>query len=156
MLPGREAETMFLKAMKDLLGDEVLASDGRLGALDDLYFDGECWQVRYLVIAAGTGLEEAQVLVSTRCVDAVQPRGRILVELSRMQLGAGSAAWPVEAASAWLHGSRACSGCDLLGFRIEAEDGAAGRVADLLVDDEEWCACAARAKSCATRRRRER
>ena len=95
--------------MRDLLGDQVLASDERVGALDDMYFDGESWRVRYLVVAA----------------DSRRSGELVLVDVSGEPLPSGD-----------LGGM--CSGRDVLGFLIEAEDGAAGRVADLLLDDETW------------------
>jgi hypothetical protein len=50
----------------------------------------------------------------------------------------GAGAWPVEDASRWLSKARVCSSRAVVGMAVEAEDGAAGRVADLLVDDELW------------------
>jgi hypothetical protein len=128
----------MFRMLLELCGLEITALDGRLGELDDLYVDGDCWQVRYLVLSLDDGLDEAQVLLSTGCVRQVRPHGPISVELSRTQLASGAGAWPVHAAAAWLDGRRVWSGCDLVGFRVDAEDGTAGRVADLLVDDEEW------------------
>lgn len=95
--------------MRELLGDEVVASDELLGALDDMYFDGASWRVRYLVVAPDSAGSGGQVLVD---VSGLPPEPR---ELEGM-----------------------CSGRDVLGFLIEAEDGAAGRLADLLLDDEAW------------------
>jgi sporulation protein YlmC with PRC-barrel domain len=95
--------------MSDLLGDEVVASDERLGALDDMYFDGESWRVRYLVVAADSRRAGELVLVD---VSGIPPEPSNLGGM--------------------------CSGRDVLGFLIEADDGAAGRVADLLLDDETW------------------
>lgn len=126
--------------MSGLLGRDVMARDGRLGALEDLYLDGESWRVRYLVVApAGDGSDEP-LLVSSGCADAAVHAGEpITLELSRAQLEAGGGAWPARAASAWLEDDRVCSGSGLVGFRIDAQDGAAGRLADLLVDEQEWC-----------------
>lgn len=128
----------MFRMLLELCGLEIAALDGRLGELDDVYVDGDCWQVRYLVLAPDDALDEAQMLLSTGCVRRVRRQGPIRVELSRTQLAAGAGAWPVDAAAAWLDRGRVWSGCDLVGFRVEAEDGMAGRLADLLVDDEEW------------------
>jgi hypothetical protein len=124
--------------MQQLQGDDVLARDGRIGALEDIYFDGASWQVRYLVVATG-GLRSSRLLVSVACVaQALPARDRILTKLFCKQIEFGAGAWPIEAASHWLDRGRVCSGRSVIGFRIEAEDGAAGRLADLLVDEEEW------------------
>lgn len=130
---------MFLRAMEDLQGDDVLARDGRIGVLEDIYFDSDSWQVSYLVVATGSAPRPSRLLVSVACVaQALPARDRILTELFREQIEFGAGAWPIEAASHWLDRGRVCSGRNVIGFRIEAEDGAAGRLADLLVDEEEW------------------
>jgi hypothetical protein len=128
---------MCLRTMKELRGGEVLARDGRIGALDDLYFDREDGQVRYLVVATGVG-EHGHLLISSACV-AGAPRWRVVLELSRAQVERGAGVWPIEAAARWLDFGRVCSGRRLLGVSVEAEDGLAGRLADLLVDEEHWC-----------------
>lgn len=130
---------MLRKAMEDLRGDEVMARDGRIGALDDLYFDEQCWQVRYLLVATGTELRPPGVLISAACACApALERDRLLVRLSHEQIALGAGAWAGEAAARWLERSRVCSGLELVGFRVEARNGAAGCVADLLVDDQDW------------------
>jgi hypothetical protein len=124
--------------MSELIGGEVRGQDGRIGAIDDLYVDGACWQVRYLLIDTGKDGGEHQVLVSPGCVE-VQRHGAVRLMLSSMQYETGAGVWPAPSASRWLDPERLCSGSDLVGFRVEAADGAAGRVADLLLDEQEWC-----------------
>ena len=124
-----------MKAMCELLGDEVLARDGRYGVVEDMYFDCDCWQLCYFVIASGA----AQALVPVGCVEAAATeRGRISLALTREQLGAAGGAWPMDAAASWLGDIRVCSARAALGWRIDAEDGRAGEVADLLVDRSSW------------------
>lgn len=126
---------MLVRALSELLGDEVLASDGRFGALEDLYFDRDCWQVCYMLVATGA----TRALVSVACVEtAVPARGRLTLAVSRAQLGAGAGAWPMDAALEWLDDVRVCSVRHAAGWRIIAEDGAAGEIADLLVDPRIW------------------
>lgn len=125
---------MLLKAINELLGDEVLASDGRVGTLENIYFDGDCWQACYLVVGVGT----ARVLVSVACVQVAAPaRQRLTLSISRAQLGAGAGAWPM-AAARWRNDVRICSVRRAAGRRIVAEDGPAGEVADLLLDPATW------------------
>jgi hypothetical protein len=50
----------------------------------------------------------------------------------------GAGIWPMEAASTWLKHRQLYSARAVVGLRVEARDGAAGCVADMLVDDEEW------------------
>jgi sporulation protein YlmC with PRC-barrel domain len=126
---------MLMKAMDQLLGDEVVARDGHIGTVEDIYFDGDCWQVSYLLVA----VDEARVLVPVACVMAAAPaRNRVSLALSREQVGLGAGAWPMDAAVHWLNDARICSAREAVGLRIVAEDGPAGRVTDLLVDEETW------------------
>jgi hypothetical protein len=129
---------VFLKAMSELIGGEVRGHDGHIGAIDDLYVDGACWQVRYLLIDTGKDGGDEQVLVSPGCVE-IHRHGAVRLMLSSMQFETGAGVWPAQSASRWLDRERLCSGSDLVGFRVEAADGAAGRVADLLLDEQEWC-----------------
>lgn len=40
----------MIRKVKDLQGDEIIARDGPIGSLDDVYLDDERWAVRYLVV----------------------------------------------------------------------------------------------------------
>ena len=128
---------MRLKPMKELLGGEVLAHDGRIGALYDVYFERDSGQVRYLVVA-NKAPAPRHLLVSAGIARQVGPRGGVLVALSRAQLQCGAGAWSLERARPWLDHGRLCSGSEVLGFGVEAQDGSAGRLADLLIDGEAW------------------
>ena len=124
---------MLVKAMSELVGDEILATDGRCGVLEDFYFDRDCWQLCYLLVAAGA----TRALVSIACVEAAAPaRGRVSLALSSAQLRAG--AWPMSEAAQWLDDIRVCSARHTLGWRVLAEDGPAGEICDLLVDRVTW------------------
>jgi uncharacterized protein YrrD len=57
-----------LRNVKDLSGYTIHATDGLLGAVDDLYFDDEDWAVRYLVVDTGDWLSERKVLISPLAV----------------------------------------------------------------------------------------
>lgn len=129
---------MFQKVMKQLRGDEVLAKDGRIGVLDDIYFDGEGWQVHYLLVSTDDGQPEPQVLISSQCANAGSASRRVCVDLSRGEIEFTPAFWPVAPVSRWLARASICSGREIIGFGIEAQDAPAGRVADLLVDDDDW------------------
>jgi len=121
----------MLHKVKDLQGDAILAQDGELGSVDDLYFDDERWDVRYVVVNARRWIPGRKYLISPVAIDRERPldEGDIRVELTREEIRESSRA----AQSEHLHSSAAVIGC-----RIEARDGAVGRVADLVVDDETW------------------
>jgi len=101
----------MLHKVKDLQGDAILAQDGEVGSVDDLYFDEADWDVRYVVVSARRWAPGRKCLISPVAIG----RDRRLAE------GGG------------LRSSAAVIGCG-----IEARDGAIGKVADLVLDDETW------------------
>ena len=54
----------MLRNVKDLRGFALLATDGVIGKVDDLYFDDEDWGIRYLVVNTGSCLSNRKVLIS--------------------------------------------------------------------------------------------
>jgi sporulation protein YlmC with PRC-barrel domain len=54
----------MMRAIAGLTGDAVVARDGRIGAVDDVYFDDEKWAVRYFVVDTGNWLPGRKVLIS--------------------------------------------------------------------------------------------
>jgi PRC-barrel domain len=72
---------------KDLRGDPIIAKDGQIGSVDDLYFDDERWGLRYFVVDTGGWLPGRKVLISPASVD---PEGSsdqaIRVRLTREQV----------------------------------------------------------------------
>ena len=122
----------MLHKVKDLQGDSILAEDGEVGSVDDLYFDDEGWDIRYLVVNARRWIPGRKYLVSPIAIDRDQPLtlgGDIRVELTREQISR----CPAPAS-----GENLRSSAEVIGCGIEALDGMVGRVADLVVDDETW------------------
>jgi hypothetical protein len=54
----------MLRTSKDLEECVIGATDGTIGHVKDLYFDGEAWVMRYPVVATGTWLANRNVLIS--------------------------------------------------------------------------------------------
>jgi hypothetical protein len=54
----------MLHAAGDIKGLRLEARDGRIGHVDDLYFDDEDWTVRYLVVSTGSWLSGRRALIS--------------------------------------------------------------------------------------------
>jgi len=130
---------MFQRAMDELCGDEVVARFGPIGTIDDLYIDGAYWEVRYLVVASPGDQRARRMLLSSTCMSPAAPRGdQVPVNLSRIQVEHGAGIWPMESASSWLERRQLYSARAVVGLRVEARDGMAGRVADILVDDQHW------------------
>ena len=75
----------MLRSVKRLLGQPMLAVDGPLGFIVDVYFDDRSWKVRHLVLDIGRPMPQRQVLVSPAWVLPAEA-ARIAVRLTRRQL----------------------------------------------------------------------
>ena len=120
----------MLHKARDLQGDAIHAEDGEIGSVDDLYFNEEDWDVRYLVVNTRRWIPGRKYLVSPVAIDRDQPmRGDIRVELTREQISR----CPTTTMESNLRSS-----VEVIGCGIEATDGEVGSVADLVIDDETW------------------
>ncbi|MBN2025702.1 MAG: PRC-barrel domain-containing protein [Actinobacteria bacterium] len=54
----------MLRSVNEQLGYDVLATDGEMGKADDILFDDETWEVRYLVVETGSWLSRRRVLIA--------------------------------------------------------------------------------------------
>jgi hypothetical protein len=54
----------MLCSVKRLRGQPIVAADGPIGFIVDVYFDDRTWKVRYLVLDTGRPMPQRQVLVS--------------------------------------------------------------------------------------------
>ena len=110
----------MLHKARDLHGDALHAEDGEVGSVDDLYFDDEHWDVRYLLVDARRWIPGRKYLVSPIAIDREQAvDGNIRVDLTREQI----ARCPIVADDAGLRSS-----AEVIGYGIEATDGAVGSV----------------------------
>jgi hypothetical protein len=70
-----------------MTGFAIGATDGAIGKLKDLYFDDQCWAVRYLVVDTGGWLGGRQVLISPISVEDIDWSARtVRLRLSRAQV----------------------------------------------------------------------
>ena len=77
----------MLRRFTDLRGYTIGATDGDIGAVDDLYFDDLTWTARYLVVNTGTWLSGRKVLLSPAVVRGLAPAGRrVETPLTRRQV----------------------------------------------------------------------
>ena len=77
----------MLQSIKQISGCRILATDGEIGHVEDIYFDDEKWIVRYLVVDAGGWLTGRKVLISPYAVCLVDADARaIAVTLTRDQV----------------------------------------------------------------------
>ena len=78
----------MLIGASELMSHTILATDGEIGSVQDLYFDDAHWTVRYLVVDTGTWLPGRQVLISPRAVASPPSGRRIPVALTKERIEA--------------------------------------------------------------------
>ena len=142
----------MLLRIRDLRGDRLHAEDGEVGSVDELYFDDEAWDVRYLAVDTRRWMPGRKYFISPIAIGRSRrfaPRGDIRVELTREQIS--RCPTPRRRTCARAGVSAAAS----------ARDGVIGTASDLVVDDETWeitdvlvdSATGFRAACCLSRRR---
>jgi uncharacterized protein YrrD len=77
----------MLRSMKALMDYGLLATDGKIGAVDDFLFDDHAWTVRYLVANTGGWLRGRLVLISPAAMERPDWQSRLFpVDLTRDQI----------------------------------------------------------------------
>lgn len=77
----------MLRKAKDLELYELRARDGKIGHVQDFFFDDQRWTVRYFVVDTGTWLNSRKVLISPVSVTQTEWNERLLaVNLTREQV----------------------------------------------------------------------
>ena len=90
----RPMEATMLRGISSLKGLTVVAIDGEIGSVYDVYFDAKHWTVRYFVVDTGTWLSSHRVLVSPMSL-----RNRADVVADRLHVGLTKA--QIEQAPSW-------------------------------------------------------
>jgi hypothetical protein len=81
------AAAPMLRRFTDLSRYTIGATDGDIGAVDDLYFDDVSWTVRYVVADTGGWLFGRKVLLSPAALRGFDPiGGRLRTELTRQKV----------------------------------------------------------------------
>jgi uncharacterized protein YrrD len=92
---------MLHQAIQGIRGDDIVARDGGIGSVDDVYFDDRQWAVRYLVVQTGQWMPGQKVLISPASVLPEQSRDdAFVVDLTREDIeGAPTVEpeWPMTA-----------------------------------------------------------
>jgi len=136
----------MLCSVKRIRGQPIVAADGRIGSIVDVYFDDAMWSVRYFVLDTRHAMPQRQVLVARAHV-APSDDGRIEVRLTRRQLELcpGLEDDPPVFLQHDMTGIRACGDPHLrsaevvTGFAVHGPLGrGGGRLKDLLVDTADW------------------
>jgi len=77
----------MLRSIKEIIGYDLLATDGSIGHVKDFYFDDEAWGVRYVVVDTGGWLSGRMVLLSPECFTEPDWNTRqIPIGLTRQQI----------------------------------------------------------------------
>jgi hypothetical protein len=77
----------MLTNAKDLKGFVIQATDGKIGTVDQFYFDDETWGIRYLTVETGGWLDDRRVLISPFSVVSADWKARRLdVALTKKQV----------------------------------------------------------------------
>jgi hypothetical protein len=62
----------MIRSLEQMKTFEIVATDGRIGAVDDFYFDDERWAIRYVVVDTGRWLPGRRVLISPLSIDRTE------------------------------------------------------------------------------------
>jgi hypothetical protein len=74
-------------SVKDLRYIPIQSKDGRIGFLEQVFFDDQMWVIRYLVVDTDQHLEDRRVLISPIAVDGIDVTSNsLLVRLSKAQV----------------------------------------------------------------------
>ena len=153
----------MLIAGQVVYGSALEGPDGALGSVQDLYYDNESWQVKYIAVDVGGWLEDHRAMFSPAMIlrqDWVERRLWTSFTRERLQdnlatngsvapvgrdfnptvPSSDKAVWTLLSAfdadlekEANLHSSRRT-----VGYNVEAYDGHVGTIKDVVVDDLPW------------------
>lgn len=135
---------MFRKVMEELRGRRLMAADGLVGTLEDLYFD-RAWIVRYLVVHAEHRFLGQRILISPGSMSGAgyTAQGISVASTASEMRDAMTAAvsLPVQpdvAEERPILESALRSVRELAGYSVAARDGFIGHVRDFVIDDGSW------------------
>ncbi len=77
----------MLKNINDIYGTPLAALDGKIGYVEDFYFDEVVWIIRHLIADTGSWLPGRQVLLAPHAFDGFGQAGEVLaVRLTKEQI----------------------------------------------------------------------
>jgi hypothetical protein len=157
----------MLREATELIGRPIDARDGRLGIIEDLFFDDRDWTVRYALVKSGIPFRRDHLLIEPAAIARPGwPSERLGVWLSRREARGritDGAPQPAPGAQFVHRTAAALAGAhvDLLEsarlnvpggahlrslheartYGLSAKDGGAGHVRDFIIDDTTWTIC---------------
>jgi hypothetical protein len=77
----------YLYASDDLKSYRLIAADGEVGSINDIFFEPDGWQVRYLLVDTGRWLDRRKILVSPIAIGMIHEQDKSIdIELTKWQL----------------------------------------------------------------------
>ena len=143
---GHKRDAMKV-SIRALLGEAIVAQDGAMGFIADVYFEDARWTVRYLVVDTGHPMPRREVLLSPALIAAGTPDDdAVRVRLRRAEVERCPDAdtdRPVYRqygmAVNLAHGDEHLRSAKVvMGYGILTLDGDGGRVEDLFIDRQTW------------------
>ena len=136
----------MVRSVKGLRGQPIMARDGPIGSLVDVYFDDRSWKVRYFVLDTGRPMPRRQVLIAPSYVTPADGEARIQVRLTRAEIEKCPELdddKPVylqhDMASVTTTGDPHLRSADVvMGFAVYGPPGRAGHLRDILLDEADW------------------
>jgi hypothetical protein len=75
------------RAINSLIGYKMAATDGKIGKVEDFYFDDQVWIIVYLIVKTGNWLSGRKVLISpVVLIKGADRTGTFPVTLTREQI----------------------------------------------------------------------
>jgi len=128
----REILETMLRNARDLQGLTIRATDGEIGAVEQLYFDYETWAIRYFTVNTGNWLDGQLALTAPiGQPDWQSKRLDVLLTKTEVEKSPCIAAHQTQAR---LHESAQ----EVTGRYIEASDGEIGHLDGFVFDDQTW------------------
>jgi uncharacterized protein YrrD len=80
----RSSGDSHLRSTKEVIGYEIMATDGPIGSVEDFVFDDETWAIRYMIVDTRKWSRGRHVLLSPEWIDSVSwPEHEVYVKVAR-------------------------------------------------------------------------
>ena len=84
----------MLLRVRELQDYKILAKDGEIGHVEQLYFDDQTWTIKYVVVDIGNWLSGRRVLISPTAIIEANARGKnVHMALTKEQIQEGAAVY---------------------------------------------------------------
>ncbi|MEO7732510.1 MAG: PRC-barrel domain-containing protein [Kofleriaceae bacterium] len=124
----------MLRALSELNGYQIEATDGVIGHVTGCYFDDDTWTVAGLVVNTGGWLARREVLLSSELLGSLYwQTATLAARLTRREVEECSSLSLDEERHPHLRSSR-----EVFGYHLQALDDVLGHVEDFILDTERW------------------